>query len=70
MTENHISLPTNRAFVIQLQANSDRSRFAHQGRVEHLSSGRAVHFPDEHELWAFIDSVLAAESPGQRKPES
>ena len=69
MTENHISLPTNRAFVIQLQANSDRSRFAHQGRVEHLSSGRAVHFPDEHELWAFIDSVLAAESPDQRKQE-
>ena len=69
MTENHISLPTNRAFVIQLQANSDRSRFAHQGRVEHLSSGRAVHFPDEHELWAFIDSVVEKERSEQSQAE-
>ena len=70
MTESHLSLPTNRAFVIQLQANSEGSGIAHRGRIEHLSSGRAMHFPDEHELWAFIDSVLAAERPGQRKPES
>lgn len=69
MTENHTSLPTNRAFVIQLQANSDRSRFAHRGRVEHLTSGRAMHFPDEHELWAFIDSVVEKERSEQSQAE-
>lgn len=69
MTENHVSLPTNRAFVIQLQANSDRSRFAHRGRVEHLTSGRAVHFPDEHELWAFIDNVVEEERSEQSQAE-
>ena len=65
MSENDVSLPTNRAFVIQLQANSEVSRVAHQGRVEHLASGQATHFPDEHELWAFIDSVVEKERSGQ-----
>ena len=56
-----VSLPTNRAFVIQLQASSGASEVAHRGRVEHLASGQAVHFADQGEFWAFVDSVLATE---------
>ena len=69
MSKNDISLPTNRAFVIQLQAISGGSEISHGGRVEHLASGKATRFPDENELWAFIDSVLATECYDQRKPE-
>jgi hypothetical protein len=69
MSENDVSLPANRAFVIQLQANSRASEFTHRGRVEHIASGRAMRFPDESELWAFVDSMLATECSGQRKPE-
>ena len=59
MSEKDVSLPANRAFVIQLQASSGASEVGHRGRVEHLASGRAMHFADEDELWAFVDSVLA-----------
>jgi len=60
-----VSLPTNRAFVIQLEASSGASDIVHRGRVEHLASGQAVHFADQGELWAFVDSVLATERSEQ-----
>jgi len=69
MTKNDVSLPSNRAFVIQLQANSVASKFRHRGRVEHLASGRAMHFPDEDEFWEFVDSVLSTECGGRSDPE-
>jgi len=60
MSEKDISLPANRAFVIQLPASSGTSGVGHRGRVEHIASGRAMHFTDEDELWSFVDSVLAS----------
>ena len=65
MSENDVSLPTRLAFVIQLQASSGVSEIGHRGRVEHLASGQAMHFADEGEFWAFIDSVLATECSAQ-----
>jgi len=59
VSEQEVSLPTNRAFVIQLHGNSGASEVAHRGRVEHLASGVATHFAGGDELWAFVDSVLA-----------
>ena len=64
MSEKDVSLPSNRAFVIQLQSNSEASEVRHRGRVEHLASGEAMHFAEEDELWAFVDSVLATVSNG------
>ena len=69
MTKNDVSLPSNRAFVIQLQANSVVPKVHHRGRVEHLASGRATHFPDEDQLWAFVDSVLTKECSEKSDPE-
>ena len=65
MSENDVSLPTNRAFVIQLRASSGVSEVAHRGRVEHLASGQAMRFSDEDDLWAFVDGVLAKEGSEQ-----
>ena len=65
-SEKAVALPTNRAFVIQLRASSGASGVAHRGRVEHLVSGQAVHFADEGELWAFVDSVVGTECSEQR----
>jgi len=67
MSDKDVSLPANRAFVIQLQANSMASKIRHRGRVEHLASGRAMRFPDEGQLWAFVDSVLATECSEPRE---
>ena len=69
MSEKDVSLPANRAFVIQLQASSGASAVGHRGRVEHVASGRAMRFADEDELWAFVDGVLATECSEQREPE-
>ena len=69
MSEKDVSLPTNLAFVIQLQAGSGASKVGHRGRVEHLACGRATHFADEDELWAFVDSVLAAQCSEQSEPD-
>ena len=69
MTKNDVSLPSNRAFVIQLKANSMTTKLRHRGRIEHLASGRAMHFPDEDQLWEFVDSVLSTESRVKSDPE-
>jgi len=69
MSKNDVSLPSNRAFVIQLHGNSVVSRVRHRGRVEHLASGRATHFPDEDEFWAFVDGVLSTECTDKSNPE-
>jgi hypothetical protein len=67
MSKKDVSLPTNRAFAIQLRASSGVSEVRHRGRVEHLASGQATRFTDEDELWTFVGSVLA-ERPEQSQP--
>jgi hypothetical protein len=69
MSQEEVSLPTNRAFVIQLQAISEESEVSHRGRVEHLASGQATSFANEDELWAFVDRVLATECAKQSEPQ-
>jgi len=69
MSEKAVSLPADLAFVLQLQASSGGSEVGHRGRVEHLASGRAMHFADEDELWAFVDSVLTTQCSDQSEPE-
>jgi hypothetical protein len=60
MPEPKSPLPANRAFVIQLRAETPQGEVRHRGRVEHLSSGKAVRFAGRDGLWAFIDHVLTA----------
>ena len=69
MSGKGVSLPANRAFVIQLQVSSGVPEVGHRGRVEHFASGRAMRFADEDELWAFVDSVLATECSEQSEPK-
>jgi len=60
MSKPNRPLPANRAFVIQLRAETGEPEICHQGRVEHLASGEAACFAGEDELWAFVDRVLTA----------
>ena len=69
MSEKDVTLPANRAFVIQLRASSGASELGHRGRAEHLASGRATHFADDDELWAFVDSMLATQRSDQSEAE-
>ena len=60
MPEPEIPLPTDHAFVLQLQESHGRPGTCRAGRVEHLSSGEATRFTTAEELWDFVDRVLIA----------
>jgi hypothetical protein len=51
-------LPVQRAFVVQLHATADIAQARFVGRIEHVVSGRALHFHTLEELLAFMAQVL------------
>ena len=58
MKSNQPSLPTNRAFVVQLHADAQVEKGQFRGRVEHMVSMRARHFHSLKELAAFIEQAI------------
>jgi hypothetical protein len=50
-------LSPHRAFVVQLREHSDVERGQWVGRVEHVTSGEAIHFQSLEELLAFVARV-------------
>jgi hypothetical protein len=61
MTKKQPSLPSKRAFVVQLHADAQVEQGQWRGRVEHLNSGEAAHFASSEELLAFMARTLAAQ---------
>ena len=53
------SLPTGRAFVVQLHAEADIAHRRLHGRVEHIVSGEATRFASVDELVTFMVELLA-----------
>ena len=51
--------PVDRAVVVQLRADAEVGKGTITGRVEHVASGRAVHFESATELLRFMASVEA-----------
>ena len=76
--ERSSSLPSERAFVVQLTADAElelggrgaleQGRCA--GRVEHIRSGRCAHFECLQELTTFIAEVLRSQDPSAQKKET
>jgi len=50
--------PVQRAFVVQVHATAAVAQGHLAGRVEHVLSGKAVHFQTVDDLLAFIARVL------------
>ena len=65
MRKDQPSLPTNRAFVIQLHADAQLERGDFKGRVEHIKSRQAAHFTSAEELLAFIAHTLRAQQAAE-----
>jgi hypothetical protein len=61
MPRNKPSLPSDRAFVVQLRWDAAVEQGDFRGRVEHLVSMQAAHFESVEELMAFIARVVAAQ---------
>jgi hypothetical protein len=53
-------LPRDRAFVIQFNSETAPARNHFAGRVEHVSSGQAVHFQSLMELLLFVERTIKA----------
>ena len=60
MARNKPSLPSNRAFVVQLRWDAAAEQGNFRGRVEHLNSMQAIQFESVEELITFIARVVAA----------
>ncbi len=55
-------LPTNRAFVLQFRRHADVKKGCVDGRIEHITSGRAELFHTLDELVAFVEESLGGAS--------
>ena len=53
-----VSLPTNRAFVVQLSVEAMPEQGKVRGRVEHVVSMKATRFHSIEELVSFMGQVL------------
>lgn len=62
MNKNQLSLPANRAFVVQLRDDAKPEQGDFRGRVEHMASMEAMRFTSVEELLAFMRG--APECPG------
>jgi hypothetical protein len=58
LATNKPSLPTNRAFVVQLHADAQVGQKEFTGRVEHLVSYKSTHFHSLEELGAFMVQMV------------
>lgn len=54
------SLPSKRAFVVQLHRDADIEHGEFRGRIEHINSYQATHFESIEELTAFIVRMVSA----------
>ena len=62
-------LPADRAFVVHFGGiGHGRTRFA--GRVEHLASGRAMHFASLRELLSFVRLLASPEPQSSERSNS
>ena len=61
-------LPTHRAFVVQLYAQSKIEKGQFKGRVEHIVSGRSTHFSSMKALKAFMHHVLTERRSEEAEP--
>jgi hypothetical protein len=61
MRKDQPSLPTNRAFVVQLHADAQPEQGNFKGRVEHIVSMKAEHFNSVADLVAFLTRTLVTQ---------
>jgi hypothetical protein len=60
MALSYPALPTQRAFVAQMQAGTNVEQGRLWGRVEHIVSGQVAHFQSMAELVTCITQVLSS----------
>jgi len=54
-------LPFDRVFLIRLSSTAEPAAGIHQGRIEHIRSGRTTQFSSMENIQEFIKEVLSDE---------
>jgi hypothetical protein len=70
MPKNRPTLPSNRAFVVQVHADAQIEQGQFKGRVEHLNSREAAHFASLEELLAFMARIVTAQEQAEISSEN
>lgn len=65
--EDARALPTNRAFVLQFRRHADIKGGCVDGRIEHITSGRAELFHTLEELVSFVGESLEGQPDTRSK---
>jgi hypothetical protein len=69
MATQRPTLPTDRAFVVQVHADAAVGQGQVWGRVEHIVSGRTTHFQSVEDLVTFMVQVLTR-APEDSEPST
>jgi len=64
MSNDQPTLPTNRAFVVQLHRDANLQAGQFRGRVEHVVSMQSTHFDSLEDLVAFITQLCGSTTEG------
>jgi hypothetical protein len=70
MSKHQPSLPSKRAFVVQLHADAQVEQGEWKGRVEHLNSYKAAHFESLEDLLAFMTRTVTAQEQAELSVET
>ena len=57
-SKDEVTLPTDRAFVLQFERGDDNGSSRYAGRIEHIESGRVEFFYSTEEMCAKLKSIL------------
>ena len=56
--KDEVTLPANRAFVLQFKPGVDNGGSSYAGRIEHIESGRVEFFYSTEEMCAKLKTIL------------
>jgi len=58
-SKDEVTLPTDRAFVLQFKRDVDNGGSHYAGRIEHIESGRVELFYSTEEMCAKLKAILS-----------
>ena len=62
--KDEVTLPADRAFVLQFKRGADNGGSSYAGRIEHIESGRVEIFYSTEEMCVKLKAIL-----GRKKPD-
>jgi hypothetical protein len=62
-SKDEVTLPADRAFVLQFKRGTEYDGSCYAGRIEHIESGRVELFYSDEEMCAKLKAMLGVKKP-------